>query len=120
MVAGSDPILSYKVEEYVGRKVNFDMGGEVLLQNDGGDSFIAYWDTEALGKAKPTEEQLDALAVEAQAAQTLFLALRKRKREYPKINEFLEAYTEKEIGGNSTKWDAYVIKYNKVKTDNPK
>ena len=45
---------------------------------------------------------------------------RKRKREYPKINEFLEAYTEKEIGGNSTKWDAYVIKYNKVKTDNPK
>jgi hypothetical protein len=32
----------------------------------------------------------------------------------------MEAYTEKEIGGDSTKWDAYVINYNKVRTDNPK
>ena len=28
--------------------------------------------------------------------------------------------TEKEIGGDSTRWDAYVIAYNKVRTDNPK
>ena len=27
---------------------------------------------------------------------------------------------EKEIGGDSTKWDASVIAYNKVRTDNPK
>ena len=40
--------------------------------------------------------------------------------EYPVTEEFIEAYTEKEIGGNSTKWDAYVINYNKVRTDNPK
>ena len=32
----------------------------------------------------------------------------------------MEAYTEKEIGGDSTKWDAYVVEYNKVRTDNPK
>jgi hypothetical protein len=32
----------------------------------------------------------------------------------------MEAYTEKEIGGDSTKWDAYVVKYNQVRTDNPK
>jgi len=32
----------------------------------------------------------------------------------------MEAYTEKEIGGNSSKWDEYVIKYNKVRSDNPK
>jgi len=32
----------------------------------------------------------------------------------------MEAYTEKEIGSSSTKWDAYVEKYNKVRTDNPK
>ena len=25
-----------------------------------------------------------------------------------------------EIGGNTTKWDEYVVKYNKVRTDNPK
>jgi hypothetical protein len=45
---------------------------------------------------------------------------RDRKSSYPEISEFMEAYTEKEIGGDSTKWDAYVIKYNKVRTDNPK
>ena len=45
---------------------------------------------------------------------------RKRKAEYPSIEELMEAYTEKEIGSNSTKWDAYVTKYNKVRTENPK
>jgi len=45
---------------------------------------------------------------------------RSRKQAYPNVDEFMEAYTEKEIGGDSTKWDAYVINYNKVRTDNPK
>jgi len=45
---------------------------------------------------------------------------RARELAYPITKEFIEAYTEKEIGGDSTKWDAYVIKYNKVRTDNPK
>ena len=44
----------------------------------------------------------------------------KRVKQYPGILEFVEAYTEKEIGGSSTKWDAYVTKYNKVRSDNPK
>ena len=44
----------------------------------------------------------------------------KRLEEYPSILEFVEAYPEKEIGGDTTKWDEYVIKYNKVRTDNPK
>ena len=44
----------------------------------------------------------------------------KRRKEYPAWQEFAEAYSEKEIGGDSTKWDAYVLKYNKVRTDNPK
>ena len=45
---------------------------------------------------------------------------RKRQTAYPLIKDFMEAYTEKEIGGDSTKWDLYVTKYNKVRTDNPK
>jgi len=45
---------------------------------------------------------------------------RDRAAAYPSTKEFMEAYTEKEIGEDSTKWDAYVIKYNKVRTDNPK
>ena len=45
---------------------------------------------------------------------------RKREIEYPSVQDFMEAYTEKEIGGDSTKWDAYKTAYNKVRTDNPK
>jgi len=45
---------------------------------------------------------------------------RKRESEYPSTKDFMEAYTEKEIGGSSGKWDAYVINYNKVRSDNPK
>ena len=45
---------------------------------------------------------------------------RKRDEEYPSLKEFAEAYTEKEIGGDSTKWDAYKTAYNKVRSDNPK
>ena len=45
---------------------------------------------------------------------------REREKSYPSMLEFIEAYTEKEIGGDTTKWDEYVIKYNKVRTDNPK
>ena len=45
---------------------------------------------------------------------------RKRETEYPLIKDFMEAYTEKEIGGDTTKWDAYVINYNKTRSDNPK
>ena len=44
----------------------------------------------------------------------------KRRIEYPSLKEFAEAYCEKEIGGDDTKWNEYKIKYNKVRTDNPK
>lgn len=45
---------------------------------------------------------------------------RARATAYPSVADFMEAYTEKEIGGDTTKWDAYVTAYNKVRTDNPK
>ena len=43
-----------------------------------------------------------------------------RKMEYPAVEDFIEAYTEKEILEDSTKWDAYVENYNKVRADHPK
>jgi len=61
--------------------------------------------------AKQTELQT---AFDAQAY------ARTRADAYPSVHDFMEAYTEKEIGSDSTKWDAYVIAYNKVRTDNPK
>ena len=61
--------------------------------------------------AKQTELEADYITNEYQ---------RDRANTYPRIREFLEAYTEKEIGEDSTKWDAYVVKYNKVRSDIPK
>jgi len=43
-----------------------------------------------------------------------------RAENYPSLVEFAEAYTEKEILADSTKWDAYVVKYNQVRSDYPK
>ena len=60
---------------------------------------------------------------EIATAQTAFDAkayARTRETAYPSIQDFMEAYTEKEIDSNSSKWDAYVINRNKVRTDNPK
>ena len=62
---------------------------------------------------KPTEEEINAKIVELQFIED-------RKNNYPSLVEFAEAYTEKEILGDSAKWDAYVEKYNQVRTDYPK
>ena len=67
-----------------------------------------------------TNEQILAKQTELQADYDALAYARARKQEYPNIDDFMEAYTEKEIGGDTTKWDEYVIKYNKVRTDNPK
>tara|TARA_R100000781_G_scaffold73491_1_gene45900 strand:- start:1650 stop:1970 length:321 start_codon:yes stop_codon:yes gene_type:complete len=69
-------------------------------------------------QTKPTESEIAAIdsQVDAEIAERAVIAA--RQLAYP--GNFLEAYTEKEIGGDSTKWDAYVIAYNKVRADNPK
>jgi len=66
------------------------------------------------------EEDISAKKAELQAEYDALEYARKRDVSYPNLKEFAEAYTEKEIGGDSTKWDAYVTKYNKVRSDNPK
>ena len=57
---------------------------------------------------------------ELQAEYDSLAYARKRQLEYPSLNDFAEAYTEKEFGADSTKMDAYKIKYEKVRSDNPK
>ena len=68
----------------------------------------------------PTEAEINAEVARLQAEYDAQEYARNRQAEYPSTQDFMEAYTEKEIGGDSTKWDAYVIAYNKVRTDNPK
>ena len=69
---------------------------------------------------QPTQEELETAWTQIQTASDAQAYVRTRADAYPSTQDFMEAYTEKEIGSDSTKWDAYVIAYNKVRTDNPK
>ena len=75
---------------------------------------------ESVSYSKPSESSLNSDLAAAQADWDAKAYARKRILVYPNLAIFAEAYAEKEIGGDSTKWDAYVIAYNKVRTDNPK
>ena len=67
-----------------------------------------------------TNEQILAKQTELQAEHDALAYARSRDTQYPSLKEFAEAYTEKEILADTGKWDEYVVKYNKVRTDNPK
>ena len=67
-----------------------------------------------------TVAQIQTKQAELQTAYDAKAYARTRADAYPADADFKEAWTEKEIGGDSTKWDAYVIAYNKVRTDNTK
>ena len=108
--------LSNKIRKYLDREVDFQK--DVLLQDDGdGVVYIKEWN---VGEARPTDAQLDSLDAQADSLESSKAVIAKRKASYPPLKEFAEAYTEKEFGGDSTKMDAYKIKYNKVRSDNPK
>ena len=79
------------------------------------DKIIWHNDTSPIAK-----EDILAKQAQLQAEYDALAYARARDISYPSLKEFAEAYTEKEIGGDSTKWDAYVINYNKVRTENPK
>ena len=73
------------------------------------------------GETTPiSNEDILAKQTELQTAYDTKEYQRDREKEYPSLIEFVEAYTEKEILADTTKWDEYVVKYNKVRTDNPK
>jgi len=76
--------------------------------------------TYVYGQTPPTEEEIQAELIRLQAEYDSLEYARARAMVYPSTKDFMEAYTEKEIGGDSTKWDAYVINYNKVRTENLK
>ena len=114
--------LYWKVKVYLesnGKTID-EFKSNILLQNDsdGGGNYIHTWNVSGL--AKPTAEQLDAFESEANTFDAEQLVVNARQIAYPSFEEFAEAYCEKEIGEDSTKWDAYVTKYNLVRSNNPK
>jgi len=99
-------------------KLGFTPNIDFVLQDDGDGVYIKEW--KAKERSQPTEAEIETAHAEWQAEHDGQAYARARADAYPTVADFMEAYTEKEIGGDSTKWDAYVTAYNKVRTDNPK
>ena len=72
------------------------------------------------GTTPISKADIEAKMAELQTEYDNLAYARARSEAYPSLKTFAEAYCEKEIGGDSTKWDAYKTAYNKVRSDNPK
>ena len=95
--------------------LNINPKAEVSTTNEDYDTIQWHNGTTPIAKS-----DIEAKVSEMNTAYDNAQYQRDRAVAYPSLNEFAEAYCEKEIGGNSTKWNEYVTKYNKVRTDNPK
>ena len=103
---------------------NYDVASAILAINP--KAQVTVWDENIdtidwnHGTPKISKADIQAKQAELKTAYDNKDYARKRAKEYPSVKDFMEAYTEKVIGGSSTKWDAYKTAYNKVRSDNPK
>ena len=101
--------LYYKVISYLGRTPNFP--SEVKLQNDGSGDYIKEWNISS-EKAKPTDDQLNALSSEATKLKNNNTIRNTRRTAYGLIGDQLDEIY-KDI-------DAWKARIKKIKDDNPK
>ena len=103
---------------------NYDILSAILAINPNAQVTVRDEDLDKLewnaGTTPISKADIQAKQAELKTAYDNKDYARKRAKEYPSVKDFMEAYTEKEIGGSSTKWDAYKTAYNKVRSDNPK
>ena len=101
--------LSSKIKVYLGRTPDFKE--EVIINDDGdGKAYIQTWN--AKDKAKPTDEQLDALASDATKLKNNEIIKATRKTAYGDIGEQLDEIY-KDI-------DAWKARIKSIKDANPK
>ncbi len=103
-------MINKKIIAYLGRTPDF--WEEVKLNDDGdGVVYIAEWN--ATDKAKPTDEQLDALSSQAETLENNAIAVANRQKEYGSLAEQLEYITENGL-------EAWQSKVQEIKTKYPK
>ena len=102
--------LANKIIAYLGRTPDFT--SEVILQNDTGTDYIKEWNITS-EKAKPTDEQLNALASNATKLENNNQVVATRKSLYGTPEEQLEILVEQGV-------DKLIERNTKIKTDNPK
>ena len=103
--------FAYNIQAYVGRMPNFLT--EVTLEwPEKNTPVITFWDATALGKAKPTIDQLNALDTQATALENEEKIKYTRKVAYGDIGEQLDEIY-KDI-------DAWKARIKSIKDANPK
>ena len=105
--------LANKIIAYLGRTPDFDK--EIILQNDTGTDYIKEWNITS-EKAKPTDEQLNALSSQATALENTAKIDAKRQTEYLSWQEQFEMIYKDQKNGTTT----YKDQCDKVRSDNPK
>ena len=107
--------ISVRIEEYVGRKVDFPNECELETQSDGSIR-ITKWDTSSLGKSEPSNDQLTALGTQAANKVASNKRARTRINAYPTIGDQLDMLWHAIDDGN---WTAAKLKntdfYTKLK-----
>jgi hypothetical protein len=102
--------FDYNLKAYIGRMPDFLT--EVTVEYNGTTPTITFWDATALGKAKPTIDQLNALDSQATTLENNDKVKYTRKTSYGDIGEQLDEIY-KDI-------DAWKARIKKIKDDNPK
>jgi len=101
--------LTNKIIAYLDRTPDFS--SEVKLRNDGDGDYIFEWN--AKDKAKPTDEQLNALESEATTLENNAIAVANRQKEYGTVAKQIEFITEKGLEAWKTNVQAIKTKYPK-------
>ena len=91
---------------------SIDFLSEVILQDDGQGAYIKEWNITS-EKAKPTDEQLDALSSQAETLENNAIAVANRQKEYGSTAEQIEYITENGL-------EAWQSKGQEIKTKYPK
>ncbi len=102
--------LSNKIKIYLGRTPDFLE--EVKLRNDGSGDYIKEWNITS-EKAKPTDEQLNALESEATTLEKNAIAVANRQKEYGTVEKQIEFITEKGLEAWKTNVQSIKTKYPK-------
>ena len=105
--------LDKKIIVYLGRTPDFL--NEVILQDDGSGPYIKEWNITS-EKAKPTDEQLNALSSQAETLEKNAKIDAKRRTEYLSWQEQMEMIYKDQKNGTTTFKDHC----DKVRSDNPK
>ena len=107
--------ITNKIKAYLGRTPDFIE--EVKLQDDsnGQGSYIKEWNITS-EKAKPTDEQLNALSSQATALENTAKIDAKRQTEYLSWQQQFEMIYKDQKNGTTT----YKDHCDKVRSDNPK